>query len=47
MINGFFNVPIFTIIFMGYLTKRVPSIAAKLAITFFVITYGITQLFGI
>lgn len=45
MINGFFNVPIFTIIFMGYLTKRVPSIAAKIAISFFVITYGITQLF--
>ncbi len=43
-INGFFNVPIFTIIFMGYLTKRVPPIAAKVAITFFVTVYGITQL---
>ncbi len=43
-INGFFNVPIFTIIFMGYLTKRVPSIAAKVAIVFFVSVYAITQL---
>ncbi|OON93534.1 MAG: solute:sodium symporter family transporter [Candidatus Epulonipiscium fishelsonii] len=43
-INGFFNVPIFTIIFMGYMTKRVPPIAAKIAITFFVTVYGITQL---
>lgn len=43
-INGFFNVPIFTIIFMGYVTKRVPPIAAKIAITFFVTTYGFTQL---
>lgn len=43
-INGFFNVPIFTIIFMGYVTKRVPPIAAKVAITFFVTMYGLSQL---
>lgn len=43
-INGFFNVPIFTIIFMGYVTKRVPPIAAKVAITFFVSVYAFTQL---
>ncbi len=43
-INGFFNVPIFTIIFMGYLTKKVPPIAAKVGITFFVGIYAITQL---
>lgn len=43
-INGFFNVPIFTIIFMGYMTKRVPPIAAKVAITFFVVMYGLSQL---
>ena len=43
-INGFFNVPIFTIIFMGYLTKRVPPIAAKIGITFFVTAYAVTQL---
>ncbi len=44
IINGFFNVPIFTIIFMGYMTKRVPPIAAKVAITFFVAVYAFTQL---
>ncbi len=43
-INGFFNVPIFTIIFMGYMTKKVPPIAAKVAVTFFVTVYGFTQL---
>lgn len=42
-VNGFFNVPIFTIIFMGYLTKRVPPIAAKIVLPFFVIVYGLTQ----
>ncbi len=43
-INGFFNVPIFTIIFMGYITKKVPPIAAKIAIIFFVSVYAMTQL---
>ncbi len=43
-INGFFNVPIFTIIFMGYMTKKVPPIAAKVAIVFFVGVYAATQL---
>lgn len=43
-INGFFNVPIFTIIFMGYMTKKVPPIAAKVGITFFVTCYAISQL---
>ncbi|KGM99704.1 solute:sodium symporter family transporter [Clostridium botulinum] len=43
-VNGFFNVPIFTIIFIGYATKRVPAIAAKISLTFFVFTYGILQL---
>ncbi len=44
IVNGFFNVPIFTIIFMGYVTKRVPPIAAKVGITFFVAVYAMTQL---
>jgi SSS family solute:Na+ symporter len=44
VINGFFNVPIFTIIFIGYVTKRVPAIAAKISITFFIATYAILQL---
>jgi len=43
-VNGFFNVPIFTIVFIGYVTKRVPAIAAKISIVFFVLTYGTLQL---
>lgn len=42
-INGFFNVPIFTIIFIGYLTKRVPAIAAKISLVFFIGAYAILQ----
>lgn len=44
IVNGFFNVPIFTIIFIGYMTKYVPAIAAKISLTFFVSTYAIIQL---
>ncbi len=44
IINGFFNVPIFSIIFMGYVTKKVPPIATKVGIAFFVTVYGLTQL---
>lgn len=40
---GLFSVPIFTIVFMGYITKRVPAIAAKVSLAVFVVTYGIVQ----
>ncbi|EHJ01211.1 SSS sodium solute transporter superfamily [Clostridium sp. DL-VIII] len=43
-VNGFFNVPIFTIVFIGYVTKKVPAIAAKISIVLFVLTYGTLQL---
>ena len=43
-VNGFFNVPIFTIVFIGYVTKKVPAFAAKVSLVFFVATYGILQL---
>lgn len=43
VINGLFNVPIFTIVFMGYATKRVPTIAAKAGLIFFVSAYAILQ----
>ncbi len=36
--------PIFTIVFIGYVTKKVPAIAAKISIIFFVLTYGTLQL---
>ena len=42
-VNGFFNVPIFTIIFVGMVTKRVPALAAKIGLLFFIVCYGLTQ----
>lgn len=44
MIGGLFSVPIFTIILVGLLTKRVPAIAAKTGLLFFIVTYAITQI---
>lgn len=43
-VNGFFNVPILTILVVGYLTKRVPAIAAKVSLFVFISIYAITQL---
>lgn len=43
-VNGFFNVPILTIIFIGFVTRRVPPIAAKIGLWFFIICYGASQL---
>ncbi len=40
---GLFSVPIFTIVFMGYITKRVPAVAAKVSLAVFVTAYGIVQ----
>lgn len=42
-INGCYSIPILTIIVVGYLTKRVPAIAAKIAITLGAVLYGISQ----
>jgi SSS family solute:Na+ symporter len=44
IVNGFYNVPIFTIIIVGYLTKRVPAVAAKVSLAVFISTYAVTQL---
>jgi len=44
MVNGFFNVPIFTIMFIGFVTKKVPAIAAKIGLMFFIVSYALTQL---
>ncbi|MES1249547.1 MAG: solute:sodium symporter family transporter, partial [Chitinophaga rupis] len=44
-VNGFFNVPIFTILFIGFVTRRVPAIAAKVGLIFFILCYGALQLF--
>ena len=45
MVSGLFSVPIFTILVVGLLHKRMPAIAAKIGLTFFIITYSISQLF--
>ncbi|MET0637322.1 MAG: solute:sodium symporter family transporter [Chitinophagaceae bacterium] len=44
-VSSFFSVPVFTIMMVGLLTKKVPPIAAKTGIAFFVITYTTTQFF--
>jgi SSS family solute:Na+ symporter len=43
-VNGFFNVPVFTILFIGFVTKRVPPIAAKIGLIFFITAYASLQL---
>lgn len=42
-VNGCYSIPIFTIIIVGYLTKRVPAIAAKIAIGLGVVLYSVSQ----
>jgi SSS family solute:Na+ symporter len=44
-VNGFFNVPIFTILFIGFITKKVPPLAARAGLVFFILCYGSIQLF--
>ncbi|WP_086475897.1 MULTISPECIES: solute:sodium symporter family transporter [Arenibacter] len=44
-INGIYSIPILTVIVVGYLTKRVPSIAAKIGIFSGSILYIISQFF--
>jgi SSS family solute:Na+ symporter len=43
-VNGFFNVPVFVILFMGLVSKRVPPLAAKAGLLFFIASYACTQL---
>lgn len=42
-INGCYSIPILTIIVVGYLTKYVPAIAAKVAMVSGVVLYSISQ----
>jgi len=44
MVNGFYNVPIFTLIIIGMLNKTAPAWSAKVTLIFFMIGYGLTQL---
>ena len=42
-VNGCYSIPILTIIVVGYLTKYVPALAAKIAILSGVVLYSISQ----
>ncbi len=42
-VNGCYSIPILTIIVVGYFTKYVPAIAAKIAMASGVVLYGISQ----
>ena len=44
-VNGCYSIPILTIIVVGYLTKKVPAIAAKVAIILGVVLYVISQFY--
>ena len=44
MVNGFYNVPIFTLIIFGMLNRTAPAWAAKVTLVFFMICYGLTQI---
>lgn len=41
--NAAFSIPIFTIMFVGFVTKKVPPIAAKIGLSFCFIGYILTQ----
>ncbi|HEX6430268.1 MAG TPA: solute:sodium symporter family transporter [Niastella sp.] len=42
--SSFFSVPVFTVMIVGFLTKRVSEAAATTGLLFFIITYAISQL---
>jgi SSS family solute:Na+ symporter len=42
-VNGCYSIPILTIIIVGYLTKRVPAVAANIAIVCGALLYSISQ----
>lgn len=44
-LNGLFNVPIFTIMVMGYLNKKTPAIAAKISLVTFIGVFAVTTFF--
>ncbi|RXI47709.1 solute:sodium symporter family transporter [Clostridium tetani] len=42
--NGFYNVPILAAILVGFFSKKVPSIAPKIALVFHIIFYSISKI---
>ena len=41
--TGFYNIPVVAIVIVGLFTKHVPSLGAKVAIIFHVVTYGLLK----
>jgi len=41
--TGFYNIPVVAIVIIGLFTKRVPGLAAKVAIIFHIVAYGLLQ----
>lgn len=42
-VSSFFSVPVFTVMIVGFLTKKVPAIGAKIGLLFFVAAYVLSQ----
>jgi len=42
-VSGIFSVPIFTIIFIGFFKTKIPALAAKIAVIFFITCYVLSQ----
>ena len=42
-VSGMFSIPIFTIIFIGFVTRRVPAVAAKAGLVLFIVMYAFSQ----
>jgi SSS family solute:Na+ symporter len=43
MVSSFFSIPVFTVLAVGFLTRRVPALAAKVGLLFFVLMYALSQ----
>jgi len=43
-VSSFFSVPVFAVMIVGFLTKKVSEAAATTGLVFFIITYGLSQL---
>ncbi|MCB2298565.1 solute:sodium symporter family transporter [Clostridium tagluense] len=43
--NGFYNMPLLAIILLGFYTKRVPALAAKVTMVFHIVAYTLSKVF--
>ena len=42
-VAGLFSIPIFTIVVVGFFTKKVPPVAAKMGLLFFMVSYFVSE----